>query len=79
MESGQGGWVTAGAMGSSGPSVHPNAADMNSPLTFGGAPGGAPSGFGPPTAEGIDAWFAVEPAGAIALQLNFSEHETPAF
>lgn len=78
MESGQGGWVTAGAMGSSGPSVQPNAADMNTPLTFGGAPGGGPSGFGPPATEGIDAWFAVEPAGAIALHLNFSEHKTTA-
>ncbi|KAF8914920.1 kinase-like domain-containing protein [Mucidula mucida] len=71
VESGQGGWVTAGAMGSSGAPMQPNAADMNSPLTFGGAPGGAPSGFGAPSSEGIDAWFAVEPAGAIALNLNF--------
>lgn len=75
MESGQGGWVTAGAMhgdSQAGPPVHPNAAaDMNAPLTFGGVPPGSTSGFGPSGTEGIDAWFAVEPAGAIALNLNF--------
>lgn len=75
VESGQGGWVTAGAMHGDSPtglSMHPNSAgDMNAPLGFTGPPGAA-MGFGAPTAEGIDAWFAVEPAGAIALHLNFS-------
>ncbi|KAJ3859968.1 protein kinase C1 [Lentinula novae-zelandiae] len=64
MESGQGGWVTAGAM--HGDAGHPNSADLNAPLSFGAAP---PGGFGPQ--GGIEAWFAVEPAGAILLHLNF--------
>lgn len=69
MESGQGGWVTAGAMhgDSPGGSMHPGG--MDAPL--GGGPQGSGMTFGTPTAEGIDAWFAVEPAGAIALHLNF--------
>jgi hypothetical protein len=79
MESEQGGWVTAGAMGGdSSPGWTPNQfGDMNSPLGFAGpgggpgGPGGAGMGFGNPAAEGIDAWFAVEPAGALALHLNF--------
>ncbi|KAF5382641.1 hypothetical protein D9615_002791 [Tricholomella constricta] len=75
MDTGQGGWVTAGAMhgdGSSGP-MHTHSSDINAPLGghFGGGPRGSPMTFGTPTAEGIDAWFAVEPAGAIALHLNF--------
>jgi hypothetical protein len=76
METGQGGWVTAGAMGGdtgAGP-AYPASADMNAPLNFAGAkPPGGGMGFGTPTAEGIEAWFAVEPAGAIGLRLNFSE------
>lgn len=75
METGQGGWVTAGAMhGGADMGMHPHSADMNAPLTFGGAPGGmgAMGGGGLGSAEGVDAWFAVEPAGAIALNLNFS-------
>ncbi|KAJ7782280.1 protein kinase C1 [Mycena maculata] len=64
MDSGQG-WVTAGAM--PGQPMMPNGGDMNSPL--GGGPG---SMIGvAQTTEGIDAWFAVEPAGAILLHLNF--------
>lgn len=76
MESGQGGWVTAGAMhGDTSPGlpVHPTSADMNAPLSFAGGPQGGASGFGQPSSEGINAWFAVEPAGAIALNLNFSK------
>ena len=79
MESGQGGWVTAGAMNGgdamgAGMQGGPMG-DMNAPIPFGDnrvvppggpAPGGAQS-------EGIDAWFNVEPAGALALRLNFSE------
>jgi hypothetical protein len=68
MDSGPG-WVTAGAM--PGQPTMPNGGDMNSPL--GHRDGGAGSLIGAaPTAEGIDAWFAVEPAGAILLHLNFS-------
>ncbi|KAJ7459690.1 protein kinase C1 [Mycena latifolia] len=67
MDSGQG-WVTAGAMPGH-PSM-PNGGDMNSPLGY--PDGGTGSLIGmAPTAEGIDAWFAVEPAGAILLHLNF--------
>ena len=79
MESGQGGWVTAGAMNGgdamgAGMQGGPMG-DMNAPIPFGDnrvvppggpAPGGAQS-------EGIDAWFAVEPAGALAMRLNFSK------
>ncbi|KAF8073610.1 protein kinase C1 [Lyophyllum atratum] len=74
MDSGQGGWVTAGAMHGDGPSpTHPHSGDMHAPLggNFGGGARGSQMTFGTPTAEGIDAWFAVEPAGAIALHLNF--------
>ena len=77
IESGQGGWVTAGAMSSDGGMPgQPGqmGGDMNSPIGFGdnnrmmaGGPGAVPQ----PGSEGIDAWFAVEPAGAIALHLNF--------
>lgn len=73
MENGQGGWVTAGAMHGDSPSApmnHQHLGDMNAPLESG--PPGSGMTFGTPTAEGIDAWFAVEPAGAIALHLNFS-------
>ncbi|KAF8967120.1 protein kinase C1 [Flammula alnicola] len=72
---GQGGWVTAGAMPGDSPTGMPmqsTSGDMNSPLGYGGPPGGnLGSGFSGQGSEGIDAWFAVEPAGAIALQLNF--------
>jgi classical protein kinase C len=76
MDNGQGGWVPAGAMPGDSPTgmqLLPQTGDMNAPLGD-GRPGGSPMAFGAPTAEGIDAWFAVEPAGAIALHLNFSKH-----
>ena len=73
---GQGGWVTAGAMpGDSltGMTMQSPSGDMNAPLGFGAGPsGGVPSGSSGQS-DGIDAWFAVEPAGAIQLQLNFSK------
>ncbi|KAJ3558906.1 hypothetical protein NM688_g658 [Phlebia brevispora] len=76
-ESGQGGWVTAGAMSSEGGVTgqpgQMGGGDMNAPIGFGdNRP--VPQGSGPAAqagSEGIDAWFAVEPAGAIALHLNF--------
>ncbi|OJT11523.1 Protein kinase C-like [Trametes pubescens] len=78
IESGQGGWVTAGAMngdaaGFSGQST--SMSDMNSPIQFNNTPvpvaGAVPGMPGGVSADGIDAWFAVEPAGAVALRLNF--------
>ncbi|PIL22593.1 hypothetical protein GSI_15282 [Ganoderma sinense ZZ0214-1] len=79
MESGQGGWVTAGAMNGDALGFSGQAAgvgDMNAPISFGdgrvvppGAPGGPVPGAG--QTEGVDSWFAVEPAGALALRLNF--------
>lgn len=72
------GWVTAGAMPGDSPTArmggYPGQGGMDAPLNYPGAQagfGGAPAGQ--PGTEGIEAWFAVEPAGAIALQLNFSE------
>lgn len=81
LDSGQGGWVTAGAMDGdslSGRSpAQPGAfGDVNAPLNLGpgamGQPGGS-MGFSIQN-EGIDAWFAVEPAGALALHVNFGSY-----
>ncbi|TFK48685.1 hypothetical protein OE88DRAFT_490129 [Heliocybe sulcata] len=72
MESGQGGWVTANAM----------SGDSTSPGGPGGQNGDAPLGPDPRNLvggnftnlaigqDGIDAWFAVEPAGALAMHVN---------
>ena len=79
-ESGQGGWVTAGAMdgdasGFSGQSG--SMGDINAPISFNDSrvpvPGAVPGMPATASSEGIDAWFAVEPAGALALRLNFSK------
>lgn len=79
METGQGGWVTAGAMdgdsmgAAAGGGMVGQTGDVNSPIGFGDnqmmTQAAASSGM----SEGVDAWFAVEPAGAVALQLNFSK------
>lgn len=66
-----GGWTTAGAIGGNGISndMNTNApvmAGMNGPMGIPGAPGNG----GP---EGITAWFAVQPAGAIHLELEFGK------
>lgn len=80
MENGQGGWVTAGAMsGVNAGQTGQMGGDMNSPIGYGDdramqQMGGATFA---PGAEGIDAWFAVEPAGAIALHLNFGMWREP--
>jgi classical protein kinase C alpha type len=82
-----GGWVTAGAMrdGSynGGPGYEPTFGQggqggqgglgANAPMQFAVAPGDpAAPGMGmQQQPEGIEAWFAVEPAGALALRLNF--------
>lgn len=74
---GQGAWVTAGAMGPAGGVSPPHDSIY-------GAGGGGPdpnmrygqrtSGEAAPEqpqADGITAWFGVEPAGALALDVNF--------
>lgn len=72
---GQGGWVTAGAMDGDNPMLGGSmSGDMNSPLNQSFAAGGPP-GSGQSLsreAEGIDSWFACEPAGALALHVSFS-------
>lgn len=72
------GWVTAaGAMDGNHPAqpaTHQAGYGMDSPVQFAGPqiPGaGAPR---PRQYEGIDAWFAVEPVGDIALHLDFSQY-----
>ncbi|KAF6757580.1 protein kinase C1 [Ephemerocybe angulata] len=68
-----GGWVTAGAMPGDSPTnmqyQRGGPGDINAPIGF--QDGAAPFGQGASQSDGIDAWFAVEPAGALALRLNF--------
>lgn len=74
-----GGWVTAGAMrdGSynGGLAYEPTSGVLggNTPMQFAATPGDptAPGMGMQQQSEGIEAWFAVEPAGALALRLNF--------
>lgn len=74
METGNGAWVTAGAMPGDSPtnmaSPYPTDAQYgyNTPVP---APTGQANWQSAPATDGIDAWFAVEPAGAIALHLDF--------
>ncbi|KIO16838.1 hypothetical protein M407DRAFT_85547, partial [Tulasnella calospora MUT 4182] len=64
-----GAWVTAGAMPAGQQQFSPTG-DQNAPLMpQSDAFGGAGSGGG--ESEGITAWFAVEPVGAILLNLDF--------
>jgi len=80
MENGQGGWVTAGDMNKApgmspfGPYGHQgnNSSDYSALVDMSKTPGTGGPSFGAQS-EGIDAWFAVEPAGALALHLNFGE------
>lgn len=81
MDNGQGGWVTAGAMDGDSPVGRPPGqhgafGDVNAPLNLGPGAMGQPGGSMGLTSEneGIDAWFAVEPAGALALHLNFGSY-----
>ncbi|CCM01893.1 uncharacterized protein FIBRA_03964 [Fibroporia radiculosa] len=74
METGQGGWVTAGAMDGDAAAISAQAGsvgDMNAPIGFGDNRVVPPSSISTAQSEGIDAWFAVEAAGALALHLNF--------
>ena len=78
QETGQGGWVTAAAAGAMSPASESNnfpghrlgvgSGDFSNTLSF---PNTIPGGYAGSQTEGIDAWFAVEPAGAIPLRLNF--------
>ncbi|THH31172.1 hypothetical protein EUX98_g3004 [Antrodiella citrinella] len=73
-ETGQGGWVTAGAMNGDNPAIGMSGShgDMNAPIGFGDG-NVAGSGFtaGSSSSEGVEAWFSLEPGGAILLRLNF--------
>ncbi|KZV68810.1 hypothetical protein PENSPDRAFT_505499 [Peniophora sp. CONT] len=72
---GQGGWATAGDMHDS-PSLtnfaQGHSASQSGDYAVGGMlpPGGVGALAGGPQ-EGVDAWFSVEPVGALALHLNF--------
>lgn len=77
---GQGGWVTANAMGND--TLNPHNADpfgaggsgMDAPLNFpDGGTGMQPPVPGQSSQEGVDAFFSVEPVGSVSLGLNFSE------
>ncbi|KAL4251848.1 protein kinase superfamily protein [Abortiporus biennis] len=77
-ETGQGGWVTANAMNGDNPasmggmsSQMGGSNDMNSPIGLGDNGLPPQPSYGSTANEGIDAWFALEPAGAISLHLNF--------
>jgi hypothetical protein len=82
MEAAGGGWVTAdGAMNNPGGyggagggrfDSNPYQLGGDGPLMPSGPMGGAGGGGGG-GGEGVEAWFIVEPAGAILLHLNFSE------
>ncbi|KAE8257334.1 hypothetical protein A4X13_0g2422 [Tilletia indica] len=64
----QGSWMTAdGVQQQRGPA--PGGASMDGSYAFGGAAGGGLAG--PDVDNGVEAWFAVEPAGAVFLRLNF--------
>jgi hypothetical protein len=74
-----GGWVTANAMGND--ALNPHNADpfgaggsgMDAPLNSSdGGAGTQPAAPGMSPQEGVEAFFSVEPVGAVALRLNFS-------
>lgn len=66
-----GGWVTAEDVQQHGsPTYTPPAGPALMDTTFNNAPAGVPVPMGP-TTDGVEAWFAVEPAGAIFLRVNF--------
>ncbi|KAF8630918.1 hypothetical protein AX17_005276 [Amanita inopinata Kibby_2008] len=72
METGNGAWVTAGAMPGDSPTGVPQGFNPgDAAFGYSGPAQNVSANFGPASAEGVDAWFAIEPAGAIALHLNF--------
>jgi hypothetical protein len=76
QETGLGGWVTAGDMnkmpGTPQAGHHPSGSgDYQPPFNSGGPLTGAPGGGYGGQSDGVEAWFALEPVGAIALKLNF--------
>src|SRR5258706_4132339 len=85
MEAAGGGWVTAAGAMSGAPSGLAGGRyqqpGMDSPLMpYGvGTQMGGPGMPGAPGAgsDGIEAWFMVEPAGAVLLHLNFGKHDSP--
>ncbi|EKM48749.1 uncharacterized protein PHACADRAFT_33763, partial [Phanerochaete carnosa HHB-10118-sp] len=72
-----GGWVTAGAMDGDGGVSSPGGGmsgqtgGLDAPIGYGDNRMMAQTAVASGATEGVDAWFAVEPAGAIALRLNF--------
>lgn len=51
---------------------------MDAPLNFpDGSAGMQPPVPGQPSQEGVEAYFSVEPVGAVSLGLNFSEFPLP--
>jgi classical protein kinase C len=64
-----GGWVTADDVQQQGP-ITPGGGAAMMDSTFNDSPAGVPVPMGP-TSDGVEAWFAVEPAGSIYLRLNF--------
>lgn len=76
METSNGAWVTAGAMPGDSPTNLMLGSHVGDSLGYGGpvvAPPGGQAGWPSASTEGIDAWFAIEPAGEIALNLNFGQ------
>ncbi|KAI0304392.1 hypothetical protein B0F90DRAFT_1249140 [Multifurca ochricompacta] len=78
QETGQGGWVTAGDMnkipGMPQPGHHSSGSgDYQPPFNSSSslAPSGALGASYGGQSDGVEAWFALEPVGAVALKLNF--------
>jgi classical protein kinase C len=70
---GAAGWVTAEDVGQApdgGGAGGIGGGGSGQDMSFHNGPAGQPVPLGP-TSEGVEAWFAVEPAGAIFLRLNF--------
>jgi classical protein kinase C len=66
------GWVTAGRVSSANAAAGGGTSALDVPMGRQlPPPPSAQPGFGSTASEGIEAWFAVEPEGAIQLNLNF--------